>query len=172
MDFLDIAKKRFACRKYTKTKVEKTKVDKILEAAHVAPTGANRQPVSLIVVQEDEGLKKIAKAANTYDAPLAILVCADADKAWTRSYDGKNLSNIDAAILTDHMMLEAADLGLNSLWICGFKPDVLNKEFNIPQNMEIVNILAIGYGDGPAQSPDRHKATRKPLSELVHYEHL
>ncbi|AYD39753.1 nitroreductase [Clostridium fermenticellae] len=172
MDFLDIAKKRFACRKYTKTKIEKEKVDKILEAAHVAPTGANCQPVSLIVIQEDEGLEKVSKAADIYGAPLAILVCSDENKAWTRSYDNKNVSNIDASILTDHMMLEATDLGLNSVWICYFKPDVLAKEFNIPKNMEVINILAIGYGDAPIQNPDRHVSTRKPLSQLVHYEHL
>lgn len=170
MDFLEIAKKRYACRKYGNKKVEKQKLDKILEAAHVAPTGGNCQPVSLIVVQEEEGLNKIGKAANIYKAPLAILVCSSADKAWTNPYSGKKLTDIDASILTDHMMMEATDLGLGSVWICWFDPEVLRKEFNIPDSLEVINILAIGYATGIPQSPDRHSSTRKPLSELVSYE--
>lgn len=53
MSVLDIAKKRFSVRKYTDNIVEKEKLDKILEAAHVAPTAANLQPVKLYVVQTE-----------------------------------------------------------------------------------------------------------------------
>ena len=66
MDFLTLAKKRYSVRAYTKQKVEKEKLDAILEAAHVAPTGGNCQPQHLIVVQGDEGLHKIGKATNIY----------------------------------------------------------------------------------------------------------
>lgn len=170
MDFLEIAKKRYACRKYEDKKVEKEKLDKILEAAHVAPTGGNCQPVSLIVIQGEEDLSKIGKATNIYKAPLAILVCSSADESWTNPYNGKKLTDIDASILTDHMMMEATDLGLGSVWICWFDPEVLRKEFNIPDSLEVINILAIGYAAGIAQSPSRHSSTRKPLSELVSYE--
>ena len=45
------------------------------------------------------------------------------------------------------MMLEATELGLGSVWICYFKPDVIKEEFNLPDNLEPVNILAIGYSD-------------------------
>lgn len=71
-------------RNYKKTKVEPEKLEKILEAAHVAPTAANLQPVHLIAVQSEEGLAKIGKAASIYEAPLAIIVCADHNKAWVR----------------------------------------------------------------------------------------
>lgn len=55
MDFLEIAKSRYSVRNYSDRKVEKEKLEKILYAAHVAPTAANLQPVRLIVVQEEEG---------------------------------------------------------------------------------------------------------------------
>ena len=61
MNFLDIAKTRYSVRKYTDKKVEAEKLDQILNAAHVAPTAANLQPVRLLVIQEEEGLKKISK---------------------------------------------------------------------------------------------------------------
>ena len=84
MNFIEIAKKRYSVRNYSSKKVEKEKLDKILQAAHVAPTAANLQPVHLIAVESKEGLEKISKGANIYNAPLAIIVCADHNKAWVR----------------------------------------------------------------------------------------
>lgn len=175
MDFLTIAKKRYSVRAYTKQKVEKEKLDAILEAAHVAPTGGNCQPQHLIVVQNEEGLSKIEKATNIYGAPLAIIVCSDTTKTWTRPFDGKKLTDIDASIVTDHMMMEATDLGLGSVWVCYFKPDVLKAEFKLPANLEPVNILVLGYADTSREAPlsaERHNKMRNPLSATVSFEEL
>ena len=68
MDFLQMAKSRYSVRAYKNRKVEPEKLEKILLAAQAAPTAANLQPVRLIAVQEDEGLRKIGKAANIYGA--------------------------------------------------------------------------------------------------------
>lgn len=170
MDFISIAKQRYSVRKYTRKKVEPEKLEKILEAAHVAPTAANRQPIRLIAVQSEEALAKVGNAADIYGAPLAIIICADHNRAWTRPYDKKQTVDIDASILTDHMMLQATELGLGSVWICYFKPDVLKKDFSLPDNLEPVNILAIGYADEEPASPDRHDKMRIPVSQLVSYD--
>ena len=170
MNFLELAKKRFSVRHFEAKKVEEEKLLQILEAGRVTPTAANHQPQRLIVVRGDAGLAKLKKAANIYDAPLAVIVCADRDEAWKRPFDGKDTVDIDASIVTDHMMMEATELGLGTVWICYFKPDVLKKEFNIPNHTEPVNILAIGYPKGEIASPDRHDKDRKPLKETVFYE--
>jgi nitroreductase len=172
MSFNEIARKRYSVRKFKTDNVEEEKLLTILDAARIAPTGANHQPFRLLVVKEREGLEKIKSAADIYKAPVAIIVLGDRDKAWKRPFDGKNIVDIDASIVTDHMMLQATDLGIGSLWICYFKPDILKKELKIPDNLEPVNILALGYADGPVLSPDRHDSVRKSLSELVWYEHL
>ena len=172
MDFITIAKKRCSIRSYTNQKVEPEKLEKILEAAHVAPTAANLQPVHLLAVQSAEGLAKIGKAANIYGAPLAIIVCADHNKAWVRPFDQKQTGDIDTSILTDHMMLQATELGLGSVWVCYFKPDILCREFGLPTNLEPVNILAIGYAGENFADPERHSQTRIPVNELVSYERL
>lgn len=171
MDFLELAKKRCSIRAYEDRKVEPEKLEQILEAARVAPTAKNLQPVKLLVVQSEEGLAKVGKAAGIYGAPLAIIACADHDRAWTRPFDGKQSGDIDASILTTHMMLEATELGLGSVWVCFFKPDVLRQEFDLPENLEPVNILAIGYSAGEHAKSDRHQV-RVPLEELVAYEKL
>lgn len=167
MEFIQIVKKRYSCRSYKKDKVEEEKLDLILEAAHVAPTGANRQPHQLLVIKSEEGIKKLSKAADIYGAPLAIVVCADESKAWKRPYDGKRLTDIDASIVTDHMMLQATELGLGTVWVCYFKPDVLKEEFDMPDNLEPINILVIGYANDKSLGMDRHKETRKPLSDII-----
>jgi nitroreductase len=172
MNFNEIARKRYSVRKFKTNKVEEEKLLTILDAARIAPTGANHQPFRLLVVKEPEGLEKIKTAVEIYNAPVAIIVLGDRDKAWKRPFDGKNIVDIDASIVTDHMMLQATDLGIGSLWICYFKPDILKKTFNIPENLEPVNILALGYAACQAESPDRHNSVRKPMSELVSYEHL
>lgn len=67
------------------------------------------------------------------------------------------------------MMLEATELGLGSVLICYFKPDVIKEEFNLPDNLEPVNILAIEYSDEKPASLMRHEETRMPLSDLIYY---
>lgn len=165
MGFLELASKRFSVRKYRDTPVEKEKLDKILKAAEVAPSGMNFQPVHLIVAQSKESIEKISKAAKIYNPPVAIIVCADTDKAWTRPYDGKQIGDIDASIVTDHMMLQATELGLGSLWVCFFKPDILREEFNIPSHLTPVNILVLGYTDWTL--PPKKRISFEELTEFV-----
>jgi nitroreductase len=165
MDFIDLATKRFSARRYTAEKIESEKLQKILEAGRIAPTACNNQPIKLIVIDSDEGLKKIRKASNTFDAPLAIIVCSNLDECWNRSYDRKSSGDIDASIVTDHLMLQATELGLGSVWVCSFDPTILRKEFNIPRNFEPVNLLIIGYSADETPNP-RH-FLRKDLNEIV-----
>lgn len=170
MDFLQLAKQRYACRKYTDRKVEREKLMQILEAGRVAPTGANRQPQRLVVIESKEGMERLSRCTRDFGAPLAILVCADTSEVWQRKYDEKKISDIDASIVTDHMMLAAASLGLDTLWICMFKPEAVREEFGLPDEVVPVNILLVGYGDGEPASPDRHDTMRKPLEQTVCFE--
>lgn len=170
MEFLEIAKKRYSVRKYQPKKVEEEKLLKILEAGRIAPTGANTMPQRIIVVKEKVGFEKLKKGANVYGAPLALIVCADHEASWKRPFDKKDIAEIDVSIVTDHMMLQATELGLGTVWICYFDPEAIRREFNIPENIEPVNILAVGYAAGEELSPERHDAARNPLDSIVIHE--
>lgn len=85
MDFLSLAKKRYACRSYQQRKVEPEKIAAILEAGRVAPTGANRQPQRLVVIESAEGMERLARCTRDFGAPLAIIVCADTNEVWPAS---------------------------------------------------------------------------------------
>ncbi|MEI6100223.1 MAG: nitroreductase family protein [Eubacteriales bacterium] len=171
MDFLDLSKKRCSVRKFRNEPVEKEKLMKILEAGRVAPTAANTQSQKILVIESKEGFAKLKMSANSYGAPLCLIVCADHSESWIRPFDRKDTADIDASIVTTHMMLQAEELGLASIWICYFKPDVLCAEFSLPAGFEPINILGIGYAeDGTRKSPDRHTQERKPLNQTVFYE--
>ena len=172
MSFIETARKRYSVRSYLPQKVEPEKLLLILEAGRVAPTGCNNQPQRLIVIQSESGLAKLAAAANIFGAPTAILVCGDNDNVWHRSYDDKNILDIDVSIVTTHMMLQASELGVGSLWMCKFDPVKIRKEFSLPDNIIPVNILLLGYESGTPLSPDRHDTRRKPLDQTVFYETL
>ena len=170
MDFLELAKKRYSVRGFEARKVGQEKLEKILEAGRVAPTAGNTQPQKVLVIRTEEGLKKLKKAGNVYGAPLALVVCADHSASWKRPIDGKDTADIDTSIVAAHMLLQAADLGLGTIWVGYFRPDEVISAFSLPKGVEPVSILGIGYAAGEAKSPERHGTERKPLGETVFYE--
>ena len=159
MDFLKLVRARYSVRQYQNRPVEPEKVEQLLEAAQAAPTAANCQPVRLLVVETPDGRRRLAGAAELYGAPLAVVVCADRSRAWKRPFDGKQT--------TDNMMLAASALGLGSVWICYFQPEAVKAALGLPEHLEPVNILAVGYADGAPASPERWRTERIPLDELV-----
>lgn len=167
MTFLELAKKRYSVRKYTDQAVSENYMQQILEAGRVAPTAANKQPYHIIAVRSEEGLSKISKTGNVYGAPLAFIVCAKDHESWVRPFDGKNLADVDATIVTNHMMMQAAQLELGSLWVCYFDPSVIKKEFALPDGLEPLHILGVGHPNEEPLSPERHNQTRKSTEKTV-----
>jgi len=172
MTFDKLMKERFSCRKFKDTEVEQEKIDLILQSALTAPTAVNKQPQKILVLNDKEKLLKL-KNCTKYDfnAPLCFIICTDREKAYTRGYDGKNSAEIDAAIVTTHMMLQAQDIGLGTTWVMAFNPQKVREEFSIPANLEIVALLPTGYpADDVTVSPLHNKSVE--LSEMVSYNEI
>ncbi|HCD46848.1 MAG TPA: nitroreductase [Lachnoclostridium sp.] len=146
MEFLQLVKERYSVRKFSDRKVEKEKLDLILEAGRVAPTAVNFQPQRILVIDSEDNLAKL-KSCTPYHfhAPLALLVCYDSSVSWKRSYDNKDMGDVDASIVATQMMLEAADLGLGSTWVGHFDPVCIRTAFDIPEHLIPVALLPIGY---------------------------
>ncbi len=170
MTILPLLKERYSARSYSSKKIEKETLMSILEAGRVAPTAANRQTHRILVVESKEGLEKASKASRIYNPSTLLIICSETEKSWISPYDGKTMNDIDCAIVSSHIMLEAKALGVDSLWINWFDPEVLSREFNIPDGYEIVNLLALGYSDKQPLSADRHNETRKSIVETVFFE--
>lgn len=172
MTFLELAKERYSVRKYLHTPVENEKLQYILEAGRVAPTALNKQPQRFLVITSPAGKEKLQKACDFHGAPMAIVVCALNDQAWIRPQDNHPMTEIDPTIAATQMMFAAWEQGIGSCWITWFDPEVIRAEFALPENVEPVDILALGYADSPVRQADRHDKKRIPLSAMVWMEEV
>lgn len=168
MDYFDLIQKRYSVRAYKPDPVDDEKLDRVLEAARLAPTAANWQPFQLIVARvkgREAELKTVYQRQWFTQAPLIICACGVPSKGWVRESDGANYTSVDVAIAMDHLILAAANLGLGTCWIAAFDPVAARKVFGLPPGVEPVALTPLGY---PADRPRAKE--RKPLSELVRRE--
>jgi len=168
MEYFDLIRKRFSARTYKPDPVEESKLAKVLEAARLAPTGANRQPFKLVVVHvkgREAELQRVYHRQWFVQAPLVICACGIPTEGWVRPVDGFNCTVMDVAIAMDHLVLAAADLGLGTCWIAAFDVVAAREAFQLPGGVEPIVMTPLGY---PADKPAPKE--RKPLSELVRYE--
>jgi nitroreductase len=169
MEYSKLIAARYSVRAYRPDPVEDEKLQAVLEAARLAPTAANRQPFQLIVMHtagREQEIGKIYRRPWFVQAPLVIAVCAISSQAWVRESDRFNARLIDAAIVTDHLILAATNLGLGTCWIAAFNTEAARRVLQLPNDAEPVIFTPLGY---PADVPG--PKVRKPLGELVRYEH-
>ena len=170
MDFEKLIADRYSVRKFENRHLEQEMIDKILFAGHIAPTGCNFQPQRILVLNTDESIEKLKKYTKChFDAPTAMLVCCNNDESWVRKYDGALSSPVDAVIVTTHMMLEAHNIGIGTCWVMHFDPFKMKEEFNIPENIEPVALLVMGYPHESAAPIEMHFKTRS-IDEVVVYD--
>ena len=161
MDFYKLIAERYSVRKFKNERLSKKIVDKILEAGHLAPTGCNNQSQRILVLNNDESFEKLKNCTRChFDAPTAMLVCYSKDECWTRKYDGKTCGVADACIVTTHMMLGAYSMGVGSTCVMHFHPQKMREAFEIPQNIEPVALLVMGYPAEDAAPMDLHSIYR------------
>ncbi len=167
MDFNQLAKSRYSSRSYKAQPVEEDKLNYVLEAGRLAPSAVNYQPVYFVVVRGSnlENVRSCYHREWFRSAPVCIVVCSDHSRSWKRG-DGKDSADIDAAIAADHITLAATGTGLATCWVCNFDKAGLIKALNLPDHVEPVVMLPIGYPNDTADI-NRHSSKRKPLEELV-----
>jgi len=167
MSFEKLAKERYSQRYFSKQKVEQQKIDKILEMAVIAPTAHNMQPHKIRVVTDEIALKLIDECTTSrFKAPCAIIVGYNKSECWVRKHDEANSGEVDSSIITTHMMLQAQDMGLSTLWVMHYDPFKLQEKLNIPTNITTVAILMVGYPSESAKISKLHEKS-KPLEEMM-----
>jgi len=137
MRFSELLTCRYSVRAYRPDPVPEHMLEKVLLAARMAPTAANRQPFQVIIIHTADRQQHMARKHPRdwfRQAPLALCVCGLPDKAWVRR-DGWNSCETDASIVMDHMILAAADLGLGTCWIANFDPVAAREVLRLPENV-------------------------------------
>lgn len=170
MDFMELAKKRFSVRKFSDKEVEKEKLDKVLESALLAPTAKNQQPQRIYVLQSEESLAKLDELSPArYGAKTVLIFTYNEDEEWKNPLeDGIHSGVEDVSIVATHVMLRAAELGLDTTWCNIFSNSKLEEAFNLPKNEKSVLFMPIGYKAEDCKPAPMHDAS-KSLEEMVKY---
>ena len=169
MEFNEVIKKRYSCKKFDGRKVEKDKLNQILEAGRLAPTAKNLQEQKIYVVDSADALAKIDEATPCrYGATTVLVVAFDKNNVFVYPGEKRDSGVEDATIVATHMLLAATNVGIDSCWINFFDPEKLAKNLNLPANEEILMIMDLGYAETNTKALDNHY-NRKALDETVKY---
>lgn len=166
MTVLDVIRKRYSCRAYQDRKIERQKLDTILEAARLAPSARNTQDWRFVVVTHEETRRQIAATTNRPDvfqkAGAIIVACSNSDYVMRC---GQAIAPIDVAIALEHICLQATEFGLGTCWIGSFDPATVGQILAMPADIAIIELMAIGY---PADNKPESK--REPIEKIACYE--
>lgn len=162
MDAFEAFKNRVSVREYSDKPIEKDKLEKIVDAGHLAPTARNEQPWEFIVVTNKEKIRELADITDhgkfmSGAAASVVIFCAD-----TKYYLE------DGCAATENMLLAATALGIASCWIAGDKKEYgarIARALGVPAGMKLISIISLGY---PKAKPEFHQ--KRPLKEIVHWE--
>lgn len=167
MEFEDIIRKRTSVRKFSNKKLEKEKLDKILEAGRLAPTAKNNQPIKIYVVNSNEGIEKIDKASRCrYGAETVLIVCGNKEDAYHKG--AYTTAEMDSCIVATHMMLEATNIGVDNIWVEAFDENILREELDIPNELTPVLLMPLGYKTEDCPINPLHDK-RKAIEDIVEY---
>ncbi len=166
MDVSEAIRNRYSCRHYQDKPLDQNKLAGVLEAARQAPSAKNLQDWRFVVVTDTQTKKKVAAAANNQtfleEAGAIIIACTVSDHVMRC---GQAVGPIDIAIALEHIALQATELGLATCWIGSFYADKVKSVVGIPDNVMIVELMALGY---PADPPKEHR--REALNRIVSFE--
>jgi len=167
MEVLDVIRDRRSVRAFKRRPVEEEKLNRVLEAARLAPSARNMQEWKFVVVRDKATRERLAEAANRQHfvgrAPVVIAACGTiVDHVMSC---GQLSYPVDVAIAVTHMTLQAVAEGLGTCWVCAFDEGKVKSILNVPKAIRVVALLALGY---PDESP--RPRPRKDMSEIVAYE--
>jgi nitroreductase len=163
MNVFDAISQRYSCRSYQDKPIAPDKLDRILEAARLAPSARNLQDWRFVIVTDPAERAELATAANNQtmvaSAPAIIVACSNTSY---RMRCGQMIGPIDVSIALEHIALQAVEEGLATCWIGSFYHDKVRQILDIPHGVEVVQLMLVGY---PA---DKQAAVKRdPIENIV-----
>lgn len=171
MDVFEAIRRRRSVRAFTTKTLSNIEVEKLIDAARMAPSAGNIQPWKFVVVRRPEIKRKLVEAALNQsfieEASVVIVVCADEIQS-DRSYGNRGTTLYclqDTAAAIQNILLAAYALGLGTCWIGAFDEDLVREALNVPPNMRPVAIIPVGHAAEELRTP-----SKKALKEVIQYE--
>ena len=166
MTVIEAIRRRYSCRAYQQRPIEQEKLAQIFEGARLAPSAKNLQDWRFVVVTDEEKKHRVAETTNRPEvfekAGAIIVACSNNDEVMRC---GQPVGPIDVAIALEHIALQATELGLATCWIGSFEPEKVRAILGIPEDIAVIELMAIGYPvDGTRET------SREPIEKIVCYE--
>ncbi|MBI5559714.1 MAG: nitroreductase family protein [Deltaproteobacteria bacterium] len=167
--FYEFLNRRRSVREFMDREIEEEKLSRFLDVLRNAQGAANRQPRHFIVVKGEkrEGFNRVFTKEGFKNAPLCIVACAEPDKAWVRKADRTNYAWVDTTIAITEMIAASSAEGIGTCWVAAIDPAQVKTILDIPENIEVVAVIAMGYPKEPLVVQEK---ARKPLEEIIHHE--
>lgn len=163
--FYDMAQQRWSVRRFKPEQISDEHLRRILQAGCWAPSACNYQPQRVFVLQSDAAIAGIRSMTHwAFNAPTVLVVCADLSASW-KNVDGHDSAQVDAAIATTHMMMEAWELGVGSTWVRGFDERAMSALLGLPAHIKPVAMMPMGYIADEARPSSWH-FRRRSVEEL------
>lgn len=159
--------------------IEPEKLEKVLEAARLAPSAMNKQPWRLVVVQGKENVERVAEAAfsgfgqgNMIVKEANVLVFAFANHEENVMPDGAFFYPTDIGLAFENLMLAATDLGLATHPMCAVDQPALKKVLGVPEDEKFIILTPLAYPSpedyDEAAKEKLEQRQRKPLGEIAY----
>lgn len=175
MIFQELIGKRQSVRKYQDKPVEREKIEKIIEAVHLAPSACNSQPWKIIIVDDPVLKNDVARATfsktisfNKFAVEAPVIAVLVIEKAKLIAQIGGSIKNmeypkIDIGIAASHFCLQAAELDMGTCMIGWFDEKKIQKLLKIPEKRKIGLVISLGY---PLDGYKLRQKIRKPLEGI------
>jgi len=168
MEFYEVIRTRRSIRSYTPDAVPDDVLERVMDAARIAPSGNNRQPWKFVVVKDEQLRRELVPLcfdqAFIAEAPI-LVVATGVDIKYNRgNYMGALSMLVDVAIAVDHITLAARAEGLGTCWIGSFDNEKVKRLLAIPPEVQVVALTPLGY---PTDPEFRGPGRRRPLEQIA-----
>ncbi len=162
-----VINKRKSVRKFSLRKPNWRKIIEAVDVANEIPLAGNIHTIKFILVDDEEKINELARAAQQQfikQVHYVVAVCSDYTQL-KRSYDerGERYGKQQAGAAIENFLLKITDLGMASCWVGAFSDETVNRILKIPEGMKVEALLPIGYGTG------KLKKKKKPSTDAVLY---
>lgn len=170
-EVLNVLKKRRSVRRFEDRPVSEADLQKILEAVQWSPSWANTQCWEVIAVKNPLAREKLQATLSSRNpatkavvsAPELLVLCGSKNKSGF--YGGQTSTVLgdwmlyDLGIATQSIGLVAEDLGLATVVVGFFDQTKAGEILNVPENIQVVSMLPLGYPDQSPKAPERKAIT-------------
>ncbi len=169
MDFYEVIRTRRSVRSYRDDPIPKEGLERVLDAARIAPSGSNRQPWKFILVRDGALKQKMVSVCHNQEfiaeAPLVVVACGERLPINRGGYMGEMSVLLDVAIAFTQLILAARAEGLGTCWIGAFNNHTIKELLEVPEGYEVVAITPLGYPSYPKAFTEPKK--RKTINQIV-----